>query len=184
MEKLLIQTERLLIRNLLPPDAELFFKYRSDEALMKFQGFKVKSLEEANDFITEQTGKLFGKPGEWVQYAIEISETKTLIGDCAIKLQEDNERIAEIGITISQSYQQKGFAKEVLTALLKWLFEEKQLHRIVETVDAENAASINLLKTVGFRLEGSFIENVFLNAKWRSEYQFAMLQSEWFQQKK
>jgi ribosomal-protein-alanine N-acetyltransferase len=160
-------------------DTEMFYKYRSDEELMKFQGFKVKSIEEARGFITEQTEKFFGKPGEWVQYGIELSETKTLIGDCAIKLQAEDERIAEIGITISQKYQQKGFAKEVLFALMKWLFEEKKLHRIVETVEAENIASIKLLRSVGFRQEAYFIENIFCNGKWSSEYQFAMLRYEW-----
>jgi len=39
---------------------------------------------------------------------------------------------------------------------------DKNIYRIVEIVDAENLASIQLLKSVGFREEGHFIENIFL----------------------
>jgi len=138
------------------------------------------SEQEAATFIYEQTNKAFGKPGEWVQYGIVLKENGQLVGDCAVKLQEADDRIAEIGITISPLFQKKGYAKEVLTGLMKYLFEEKQLHRIVETVDAENMASIQLLKSAGIRQEGYFIENIFFKGKWGSEYQYAMLQSEWF----
>ena len=48
-----------------------------------------------------------------------------------------------------------------------------------EIVDAENQASISLLKSIGFRQEGHFIENVFFKGKWGSEFQYAMLKREW-----
>jgi RimJ/RimL family protein N-acetyltransferase len=51
--------------------------------------------------------------------------------------------------------------------------------RVVETVDIENKASIELLKCIGFRREGHFIENTWSKGKWGSEFQFAMLKSEW-----
>ena len=62
---------------------------------------------------------------------------------------------------------------------MKFLFDEKALHRVQEIVDAENTASINLLKSLGFREEGYFIENIFFKGKWGSEYQYALLKSEW-----
>ena len=88
-------------------------------------------------------------------------------------------RIAEVGITISHLEQKKGFAKEALLAILTFLFDLKEIHRVVEIVDSENIASINLLKTTGFRQEGHFIENIFFKGKWGSEFQFAMLKREW-----
>ena len=66
-----------------------------------------------------------------------------------------------------------------MLGLLKFLFDSKAVHRVVETVDAENTASINLLKSTGFRQEGHFIENIFFNGKWGSEFQYAMLKREW-----
>lgn len=130
-------------------------------------------------FHSRTQQKYFGIPGEWVQYGIESKETGKLIGDCAIKLDKNDTRLVEIGITISPNEQQKGFAKETLTAILDFLFKIEGFHRVTETVDAENIASIQLLKSMGFMQEGYFVENIFFKGKWGSEYQFAMLKSEW-----
>lgn len=179
MEILNIQTTRLKIRHLELSDLADFHIYRSNPDVTKYQGFDVMTLDQAEKFISDNAEKQFGKAGEWVQYGIEKMETNQLIGDCAIKLDHYDTRIAEIGITISHLEQKKGFAKEVLLGILSFLFEVKGIHRVVEIVDAENIASINLLKSTGFRQEGHFIENIFFKGKWGSEFQYAMLQREW-----
>lgn len=179
MEILNISTPRLHIRNLKLADLPDFHVYRSNPEVTKYQGFDVMTVEQAEEFIRKQLDKKFGKSGEWVQYAIESKAKGKLIGDCAIKLDENDPRIAEVGITISHLEQQKGFAKEALSGILHFLFDEKEIHRVVETVDAENIASINLLKSIGFRQEGHFIENIFFKGKWGSEFQYAMLRKEW-----
>jgi len=179
MEKLILSTERLIIRNLEPADLHDFYIYRSNPEVTRYQGFDVMTIEQAEFFINEQKDKLFGKPGEYVQYAIINKQTQKLVGDCAIRLTEFDERIAEIGITISHLEQQKGYAKETLLGILAFLFNEKKIHRVEETVDTENTASVNLLKSAGFREEGHFIENIFFKGKWGSEYRYAMLKREW-----
>jgi ribosomal-protein-alanine N-acetyltransferase len=179
MEILNIQTTRLNIRHLELSDLSDFHIYRSNPEVTKYQGFDVMTIEQAENFIKENSDKHFGKAGEWVQYGIENSETKRLIGDCAIKLDQYDRRIVEIGITISHLEQKKGFAKEVLLGILTFLFGTKEIHRVVEIVDAENIASINLLKSTGFKQEGHFVENIFFKGKWGSEFQYAMLKREW-----
>lgn len=181
MEKLILHTGRLLIRNLNLSDLSNFHAYRSNPEVTKYQGFDVFTMEQAESFIISQKDKTFGNAGEWVQYGIENKTTGKLIGDCAIKLDQYDTRLAEIGITIAPEEQKKGYAKEVLNAILNFLFSIEDFHRVTETVDAENTASIQLLKSIGFRQEGHFIENIFFKGKWGSEYQFAMLKREWRQ---
>lgn len=179
MEILNLTTSRLNIRNLKSKDISDFHFYRSNPDVTKYQGFDVMTVKQASEFIKGQLDKEFGKAGEWVQYGIENKATEKLIGDCALKLDQYDSRIAEIGITISHLEQKKGFAKEVLLEVLTFLFDMKEIHRVVEIVDSENIASINLLKSTGFRQEGHFIENIFFKGKWGSEFQFAMLKREW-----
>ena len=179
MDSLDITTDRLQIRNLKPADLEDFYIYRSNPDITKYQGFGIMTIEQAGEFIQNQKDKQLGQAGEWVQYGIENRETKRIIGDCAIKLDQSDIRIAEIGITISHLEQKKGYAKEVLSAILTFLFNTKDIHRVVEIVDVENIASINLLKSASFRQEGHFIENIFFKGKWGSEFQYAMLKREW-----
>ena len=179
MKFLKIQTERLTIQNLVETDLQGFYTYRSNSEVTKYQGFDVMNELECKTFIKSQLKLPFGKPGQWIQYGIEQKSTQKIIGDCAIQLQKHDPRIAEIGITISHLQQKKGFAKEAMLSILAFLFEEKNLHRVVETVDTENTASINLLESVGFKQEGHFIENIYFKGKWGSEFQYAMLKREW-----
>lgn len=179
MEILNIQTTHLNIRHLELSDLSDFHIYRSNPEVTKYQGFDVMTIEQAEKFIKDNSTKHFGNAGEWVQYGIENIATRQLIGDCAIKLDPYNTRIAQIGITISHLEQKKGFAKEVLLGILAFLFDTKEIHRVVEIVDTENIASINLLKSTGFKQEGYFIENIFFKGKWGSEFQYAMLKREW-----
>ena len=179
MQNLSIHTNRLIIRNLMISDLNNFHQYRSSPEVTKYQGFDVMTKEACADFINSQADKQFGKAGEWVQFAIENKETNQLIGDCAIKLDQYDIRLAEVGMTISDLHQKKGYAKEVLTGILDWLFESQNIHRVTEIVDAENVASIHLLKSLNFKQEGHFIENIFFKGKWGSEFQFAMLKREW-----
>lgn len=179
MNNLTIQTARLSIRQLKLTDLEDFHIYRSNPEVTRYQGFDVMTIEQAEEFIMNNAVKQFGKAGEWVQYGIENNITKQLIGDCAIKLDPYDTRIAETGITISHFEQKKGYAKEALLGILTFLFDTKELHRVVAIADAENIASINLLKTTGFKQEGHFIENIFFKGKWGSEFQYAMLKRKW-----
>jgi len=179
MEVLKISTERLIIRNLKPADLKDFHLYRSNPDVTIYQGFDVMTISEAEEFISSQKDKLFGFPGEWVQYGIQHKSEHLLIGDCAIRLKADDSRVAEIGITISHLYQRKGYGKEILLGVLTFLFNVKDIHRVEETVDVENIASINLLKSTGFRQEGHFVENIYIKGKWGSEFQYAMLKREW-----
>ncbi len=179
MEKLNIKTRNLKIRHLKLSDLSDFHIYRSNPEITKYQEFDVMTIEQVEKFIKDNSTKHFGQAGEWVQYGIENINTGKLIGDCAVKLDQHDTRIAEIGITISHLEQKKGFAKETLLGILTFLFEKKEIHRVVGIVDAENIASINLLKSIGFRQEGHFVENIFFKGKWGSEFQYAMLKREW-----
>lgn len=181
MKQLVIETERLRIRNLEDADLDDFFDYRSNPEVTKYQGFDVFTIEQSVEFISQQKNKKFGFPGQWVQYGIENKNTGHVIGDCAIKLDQYDSRLAEIGITISHKQQRNGYAKEALIGILNFLFNLEDFHRVTEIVDVENEASIKLLESIGFKKEGHFIENIFFKGKWGSEYQYAMLKKDWLE---
>ena len=179
MDRILYTTPRLKIRNLAESDLEAFHQYRSNPEVTRYQGFDVFSLKQAKDFIDEQKNKIRIVPGEWIQFGIENIGSHQLVGDCAIYLHLSDSRIAETGITISHLHQRKGYAKETMQGMVNFLFLEKGIHRIVEIVDVKNQASIGMLKSLSFRMEGHFVESTFLKGEWTSEFVFAMLRTEW-----
>ena len=179
MEKIICSTSRLKIRNLRESDLDAFYQYRSNPEITRYQGFDTFTRKQARVFLATHANNLRIIPGEWVQFGIENVCTGELVGDCAVYLQIADSRIAEIGITISDLHQRQGYAKECMRGLINFLFQEKGVHRIIETVDTENTASIKMLKSLSFRQEAHFIESVFFKGRWGSEYQYAMLKKEW-----
>ena len=176
---LTLTSQRILLRNLQEDDLTDFLAYRSDPSVARYQGFEPYNEQQALDFILSQKNKEFGLPGEWLQLGIIERSGNRLIGDCAVKLFDEGLQTAELGCTISPGFQGKGFAKETLLTLMNFLFEQKNIRRIVEITDAENISSIHLLENIGFRKEGHFIENIWFKGKWGSEIQYALLAAEW-----
>jgi RimJ/RimL family protein N-acetyltransferase len=174
-----LTSSRLLLRRFTDSDLLPFLAYRNDPAVAQYQTWEAYSEREAADFIREQKEAEPCSPGQWFQCAIELKETGAIIGDCAIKVAEQDARQAEIGFTLSRAYQGQGYASEAVSRLLDYLFVDLRLHRVVAITDCENEASVALLERLGMRREGHFIENVWFKGRWGDEYLYAILRREW-----
>ncbi|MFS8083343.1 MAG: GNAT family N-acetyltransferase [Ginsengibacter sp.] len=176
--ELKLETPNLMLRKLTPTDVNDFLEYRGDPEVARYQGFNPMTLTEAKNFIEQQIPVEFKTPGEWYQYGIEDKSTKQIIGDGAIKFFGEDNLMAELGISLSRSRQNKGFAKETISYILSFLFQDIDFHRVMAIVDAENLNAIKLLTSLNFRQEGYFKENIFFKGRWGSEIQFAMLRED------
>jgi RimJ/RimL family protein N-acetyltransferase len=82
-------------------------------------------------------------------------------------------------VSIAPAERRKGYAKEASSVMISFLFNKSEVNRIVKIVDAQDQAAIALLKSLGFREKEYFKESAFSDGKWVSEYQFALLKSDW-----
>jgi aminoglycoside 6'-N-acetyltransferase len=153
--------------------------YRNDPEVARYQSWEGITESEARALIQDVKEIQPWAPGEWLQIAIELKETGLLVGDCAVKIEEDDERQAEIGYTLSRVYQGRGIASEAVSCVLEHLFASLGLHRVIAITDCENAPSVALLERLGLRREGHFHKIVWFKGKWGDEYLYAMLQEEW-----
>jgi RimJ/RimL family protein N-acetyltransferase len=174
-----LATARLILRHFTDADLLPFMAYRNDPGVARYQGWEGISEPEARAFIEEQKMVQPGVPGQWFQIAIELKETGILVGDCALKIDEHDNRQAEIGYTLSRAYQGKGIASEAVSFVLDYAFRTLELHRVIAITDCENTASVALLERLGLRREGHFIQNVWFKGRWSDEYLYGMLQNEW-----
>jgi len=180
MNNMFLHTQRLIIRNFTDSDLESFLAYRNDPAVAKYQGWSLPyPREKAEAFIAEVKDIHAPKQGEWLQLALELKETGEMIGDAAFCIKEEDMRQAIIGFTIASAFWRKGYAAEALSALLDYLFEDIDLHRIVADCDAENIGSWKTLEKLGFRREAHFVESLLFDNEYTSEYYYGMLQREW-----
>ena len=176
-----IESERLWIRRFKDSDLAPFMAYRNDPKVARYQSWDSCDEREARAFIREMESAQPGVPGEWFQFAIESKQTGDLIGDCGLRVDEDEPYRAEIGFTLAREYQGKGFASEAVSLLLDYAFDTLGLHRVVAIADCRNAPSVALLERLGLRREGHFEENSWFKGGWADEYLYAVLKDEWLQ---
>ena len=140
------ETERCRIRPFEESDLEAFMSYRNNLDWMQFQGFKGKKYLEYKAALLKQPNFREG-----VQLAVVSGQTGELLGDLYLKLEKD---IAWIGYTIAPQFARQGYAFEVVTQLLLQL-KQAGLALAKAGVEAQNLASIQLLKKLDFTLIGN-----------------------------
>jgi [ribosomal protein S5]-alanine N-acetyltransferase len=178
-----LETPRLLLRSLRDDDLETILEYRNDPQVYRYQGWKVPfTVEDGLEFFAGMQTVTPGTPGVWLQLAIQPRASgKGMIGDVAFHITGSNPRQAYIGYSLARSAWGQGFASEAIRGLLDYLFCDLDLHRVLADCAVENLASMRLLERLGFRREAHYVENYWMEseARWGSEYQYALLQREW-----
>src|SRR3712207_1305880 len=106
-----LESERLILRRFAGSDLEPFLAYRNDPEVARYQSWDSCTEREATALIEGLKSEQPGTPGEWFQFAIESNETCALVGDCALRVEEDGKQ-AEIGFTLAREHQGKGYAAE------------------------------------------------------------------------
>lgn len=174
----MLETERLLIRQITLEDKYELFDYRSDSEANKYQGWIPKTIEEVEVFIGN-TAKQINEPQTWFQCAIIEKTTQNLIGDLGVHFIGSENKQAEIGCTLHKDFQNKGYATEALKKMINYLFSELNKHRIIASIDPKNINSIRLVERIGFRKEAHFIESLWINGQWVDDLVYALIEKDW-----
>jgi len=175
-----LSTPRLYLRRFRESDAEAFASYRSDPAVARYQGWDAPyPLEQASRFVSEMATEPADVPGEWLQIAVALAGDGALVGDCAFVPHADDPRTVEIGFTIAPEHQGRGYAREVVSSLLRYLFEQLGKHRVTASCDPRNVPSVKVLEAVGMRREGHMVESTWAKGEWTDDLLFAILGREW-----
>lgn len=174
-----LSTPRLCLRRFRESDAEAFAGYRSDPAVARYQDWDAPyPVERARRFVSAMATEPADVPGEWLQIAVTLAGDDTLVGDCAFVPQAHEPRTAEIGFTIAPQHQGRGYAREAVSALLRYLFDQLGKHRVIASCDARNAPSVKVLEAVGMRREGHTVESTWAKGEWTDDLLFAVLRCE------
>ncbi len=172
----MIKSERTILRPIELNDNNEIFSYRSDTETNKFQGWIPKTLQDVNDFISKNPTE-FNKSETWFQLVIIEKGNNSIIGDVGVHFIDNHQ--CEIGCTLRKNSHGKGFATETLKAVIDFLFNVLDKHRIVGSIDPQNTSSIKLLERLGFRKEAHFHKSLLVNGEWVDDIVYAILKMEW-----
>lgn len=148
--KIFCESERVYIRRTEISDAAILAKWKEDLLIRKMSiglDTKITLEKEENDIKNSMEN-----PGE-LYWIIEIKQINKPIGYIRINWMDNEERFAWLRFGLGEE-RGKGYAKEALKVALEKLFMDK-VHRIDAEVYKFNEGSYNLLKSLGFKEEGT-----------------------------
>lgn len=165
----ILQTERLVLRELKPTDAGDIYYLRSNKRILRYlYRLPEKSEETAAEFVG--LIRKNAHEGSAIMWGICKQEKDKVIGTiCIWNIEHENHR-GEVGFVLHPRYQGKGYMKEALIRVLEFAFVQNEFNTMSGYVAAENTASYKLLAACGFRKEAHLRENVYFNGKYSDMY--------------
>ncbi len=160
MKDLIIETPRLLIREITKEDTLGMYQLDSNPEVHRYLGnntiTSVIEAEKVIDYIQEQYKK-YGL-GRW---AVIHKSTNNFLGWCGLKFNpttlNDVTDYYDLGYRFRMEFWGNGFAFESAQACVTYGFEKLKLPAIYAAAHQGNIASNQILKKIGFQKIGDFL---------------------------
>lgn len=171
-----IKTERLLLRKILPEDAERVFQWMSDPEVCKYERWSPHpSIEFTRGYIIE----VFDEYKSDLTYQWGIQFGDDLIGSVCIVNVSNYDQKATLGYCLAKEYWSKGYTTEAVKAVIDYIFLEIGLNRIEASHSVNNIASGRVLEKVGMVLEGYAKDYYFCNSGFQDSKLWAITKKDY-----
>jgi RimJ/RimL family protein N-acetyltransferase len=171
-----LESDRLILRNYEERDRQDFFEYMSLEYTAQHEDFDPLTAEESVQYLKHRIG-------DDRYLVVECKENGKVIGDLSCCPEEFGTYC--ISYDFNVKFEKQGYATEACRTFIEYIFRSLNGRRIYAECNEENANSVRLLKRLGFRQEGHFIEDVSFkkddagNPIYINSYLYALLKREW-----
>jgi len=88
-------------------------------------------------------------------------------------------QFCQLGYSLAESAQGYGYMTEALSIAINYVFEELNLHRIMANYMPHNRRSGNVLKRLGFVVEGYARDYLMINGKWEDHIFTSLINPHW-----
>lgn len=141
-----LETERLVLRQIKPEDAQIMYDYRNNEICAKYQRGQTKDWEGIVQLVEKRQKDILSTDAP-AMVAVALKQTDEMVGEIVVM---PNDGAISLGYTFSYRHHRKGYAYESLSALTGLLHGRYPEWEFISFVEPENAASIALLKKLGY----------------------------------
>jgi ribosomal-protein-alanine N-acetyltransferase len=175
----ILETERLRLRQITHADAEALIGIFGNPEVLRYisDDPPCKTREEAIHMIDWMHSWFDQKGG--LRWGIALCNDDKMIGTCGFHFLSREHRRCDIGYDLQPAYWGRGYITEATHAMVRWCFENLDLHRIQADCTAGNIGSERVLEKVGFTHEGTWRENCFEHGRFVSLKQYGLLRREY-----
>ena len=149
----ILESKRVLLRQIVETDLENVFKGLSHPEIIKYYGISFDSLEATKEQMNWFSNLEKNKEGIWWAVCSNV-DGKFLGAGGLNNLSKENKK-AEIGFWLLPENWGKEFMIETIPLILNYAFKNIGLHRIEGFVETKNLNCKKALKKLKFNLEGT-----------------------------
>lgn len=145
--------KNIFLREVQPSDLEVLLEWENNPEHWKVSGtVKPFTTEEMWSFVTDESSFIQTGQKRWM---ICLEELLTPIGAIDLFAADFVHGCAGVGVLISEpKFRNKGFATQALELLIELSINEFNFYNLSCSIHADNSASIELFKKVGFKQIG------------------------------
>jgi ribosomal-protein-alanine N-acetyltransferase len=175
---LVLDTPRLRLRPVVPPDAGALFAIFSDPAVMRYWSTPPWTRPELAEVMI-RADEQDAAAGRAVRLAVLRVQEGDLIGTVSLFHLDEGSRRAEIGYALRRSAWGHGYAGEAVAGLVDRAFQGLELNRLEADIDPRNGASARLLDRLGFRREGLLRQRWIVGGEVSDSALYGLLREDW-----
>ena len=163
---IILETDRLLLRNFTPDDAHLIYTLNLNPEVTRYTHDPVKDIAHAQQILEQVILPQYAlyNHGRW---AVHVKPDLTFIGWCGLKFVSRDEQSGrpeneiDLGYRFIKESWGNGYATEAAYACIKYGFEKLHLQRIIGRALPGNTASIRVLEKCGLNFLGEQVVDGF-----------------------
>jgi ribosomal-protein-alanine N-acetyltransferase len=159
---LILETDRLILREMLPSDAPSLFEMDSNPNVHQYLWNKpVTFIDEVYHYI-ELVRKQYLE-NNIGRFVVILKETNELIGWAGLKYNTEmvNNKIDfyDIGYRLNEKFWGKGYASEATVAWLDYGFKTMKIQIMEAAAHTDNIASNRILQKIGMQMTEQYLED-------------------------
>jgi ribosomal-protein-alanine N-acetyltransferase len=172
------ESARILLRPVQADDIPDLFEMNRDDVTTRYLPYASwQSLEDGAAWFKRISDLAAG--GTSLQLVMVEKASGRVIGACVLFRYEEGSARAEIGYAMARAYWGKGLAREAIGLLVEQAFIVHGVRRLEAEVNPLNQASVRLLTTLGFVLEGQLRQRWMAKGIVYDTHLYGLLHDEW-----
>lgn len=174
-----LETERLVLRDIEWSALDDIHSLHSLPEVDEFNTLGIPAdINETKQFLAPIIDNRSAQPRTNFCWTIEGASSRSFVGFIGMNLTGDRFRMAEIYFKLMPASWGNGYATEAAKTVIRFGFDQLQLHRIEAGVATENKVSIRVLEKLGMTREGIRRKILPIRGQWKDNYHYAILETD------
>ena len=174
-----IETERLILRKILPSDSADMYEYSCLDEVTKYLTWSSHKSEKETERYIKLLSKKYTQGAFW-DFGIELKENSKFIGTCGFTSFDTDLNRAEIGYVINPNLWGAGIAPEACRAVLKFGFSVFDLDGVCARYIEGNDSSKKVMEKLGMSYVTTYKNSYYIKNEYKTVIEYSITKKEFF----